>query len=56
MEPKEPNLNGYFFEDLTGMMHRTHSEKIITILDCCHTRGLDVHEYAKDIESDREEE
>ena len=34
---KVPDLNGVFFSNLTKQMDKTDSQRIIAILDCCHS-------------------
>jgi hypothetical protein len=35
--PKQPYRNGFSFGELTKMMNRSSSTKIVTILDCCYS-------------------
>jgi len=34
-DPNRPFINGYSFDELTRMMNRSISKRIVTILDCC---------------------
>lgn len=42
MDFKRPDDKGYLFEDLTRLINRSHSERIVSILDCCHSGGLEL--------------
>jgi tetratricopeptide (TPR) repeat protein len=35
VDPDAPFVNGYSFDDLTKMMYRSVSKKVVMILDCC---------------------
>lgn len=37
INPEIPYLHGFSFEDLTKMMNRSVSTRIVTILDCCYS-------------------
>jgi hypothetical protein len=36
-DPFVPDRNGFLFEDLTRLMNKSYSRKIVTILDCCYS-------------------
>jgi uncharacterized caspase-like protein len=36
-DPKDPYPRGYSFEDLTKMIGKTESTRVIVILDCCYS-------------------
>ena len=37
LNPFEPDTNGYPFDELTKMIRKSISQKIVTILDCCYS-------------------
>lgn len=36
-DPFVPDKNGFLFEELTRLMNKSHSRKVVTILDCCYS-------------------
>lgn len=42
IDPEEPYDKGYSFDDITRMMYRSISTKIILILDCCYSGSASV--------------
>lgn len=41
-DPKFPNKRGFSFEELTKMMNRCTSTRIVTVLDCCYSGSAKV--------------
>jgi tetratricopeptide (TPR) repeat protein len=41
-DPNDPLLTGYSFEDLTKVIGRTKSARVIVILDCCYSGSLKI--------------
>lgn len=39
-DPNDPYLRGYSFEDLTKMIEKTKSTRVIVILDCCYSGSI----------------
>ena len=39
MNPKQPYRNGFSFSELTKMMNRSLSTRVVAILDCCYSGG-----------------
>ena len=37
IDPSEPDKDGFLFEDLTRLMNKSNSTKIVSILDCCYS-------------------
>ncbi|SRR5215207_709567 len=37
LDPFEPDAKGFFFDELTKMIDKSDSQRIVTILDCCYS-------------------
>ena len=37
LNPFEPDTNGFLFDELTKMIRKSDSQRIVTILDCCYS-------------------
>jgi hypothetical protein len=35
LDPSEPDKEGFFLDDITKMIKKSNSQKIVSILDCC---------------------
>ena len=42
INPKKPYKNGFSFGELTKMMNRSNSTRVVTILDCCYSGAAKV--------------
>jgi uncharacterized caspase-like protein len=42
LNPFEPDTNGFHFDELTKMMHKSISQRIVTILDCCYSGAANI--------------
>jgi len=57
IDPDLPYLSGFSFEDLTKMMNRSISTRIVTVLDCCYSgsakisKGSQREEAAKGVQA-----
>ena len=47
-DPKFPNKRGFSFDELTTMMNRCTSTRIVTVLDCCYSGAARIGKSAGD--------